>query len=174
MKQAGHHSGGPRVGGPGGSRVPVTQVSMGPWSGARPESKMAISGTGHTLSLLEPQCPQPPRWGRSWPDPRALTRNTILSHRGYSYSYPMFLSWNHLNCRPDTEENHRRARGRVGKTGLFTNNILPRTLLHAVVGALAALPLYRGKSEQLKKSQTHLSSDLATPHLELVCRCPST
>lgn len=151
MKQAGHHSRGPRVGGLGGSRVPVTQVSMGPWSGAHAESKMAISGAGHTLSLLEPQCPQPPRWGRSWSDPRALTRNTILNHRGYSYSYPMVLSWNHLSCHPDTEENLRRARGRVGKTGLFTNKTLSRTLLHAVVGGISSPAFIQGKIRAAKE-----------------------
>lgn len=66
---------------------------MGPWPVHCPELQMPISGAGHTLSLPEPQCPHPPRWGRSWPDPRALTRNAIVNHRAYSYSYPMGHSW---------------------------------------------------------------------------------
>lgn len=98
----------------------------------------------------------------------------MLNHRGYSCNHSKVLFWDHLTCHPDAEENLRQASGRMGKTGLFNDKPLSRTQLQAVVGALAALPSYRGQSQQLKKSQTHLSSDLATPHLELACRCSST
>lgn len=139
---------------------------MEPWAVSCPELKIPIPGAGHTYSLPEPQCLHPPRWGRCWPDPRALTRNAIANHRVYSYSCPVGLSW---EASPATQMQRKTLE--EPQAGWVRQACLPVKLVQGpsytayCSGDISSSALMQGTIRRAKVNPK--SSDLATPQMSL-------